>query len=66
MGGRQGALLTVNRFGPGVGPSPTEASVMIPPGEAEALLTLLTGLIRQAKRDGVLAEHIPDGAPTSA
>lgn len=54
MGSEQGALLTVNRFGPGAGPSPTDASVMIPPGEADALVTLLTGLIRQARTDGVL------------
>jgi hypothetical protein len=56
----QGALLTVNRSGPGAGPVPSDASLMIPPGEADALLTLLTGLIEQAGADGVL-ERGPEG-----
>ena len=56
----QGALLTVNRSGPGAGPAPSDASLMIPPGEAEALLTLLTGLVEQARADGVL-ERGPEG-----
>lgn len=58
MGAEQGALLTVNRSGSGAGPAPTEASLMIPPGEADALLALLTGLIRQARSDGVLEGNV--------
>ena len=62
MGDEQGALLTMDRSGPGGGPAPSDASVMIPPGEADALLTLLTGLIEQARADGVL-ERRPEGKP---
>jgi hypothetical protein len=58
----QGALLTMNRSGPGAGPAPSDATLMIPPGEADALLTLLTGLIEQARADGVL-ERRPEGKP---
>jgi hypothetical protein len=58
----QGALLTVKRSGPGVGPAPSDASLMIPPGEADALLTLLTGLVEQARADGVL-ERGTEGRP---
>jgi hypothetical protein len=56
----QGALLTMNRSGPGTGPAPSDASLMIPPGEADTLLTLLTGLIEQARADAVL-ERRPEG-----
>ena len=56
----QGALLTMDRSGPGAGPAPSDATVMIPPSEADALLTLLTGLIEQARADGVL-ERGPEG-----
>lgn len=56
----QGALLTMIRSGPGLGPAPSDASVMIPPGEADALLTLLTGLIKQARGDRVLEEGLED------
>jgi len=62
MPDEQGALLTVNRSGPGAGPAPSDASLMIPPGEAEALLTLLTGLVAQARADGVL-EKGSEGKP---
>ena len=58
----QGALLTMNRSGPEAGPAPSDATLMIPPGEADALLTLLTGLIEQARADGVL-ERRPEGKP---
>lgn len=58
----QGALLTIDRSGPGAGPAPSDASLMIPPGEADALLTLLKGLIEQARADGVL-EGRPEKKP---
>ncbi len=62
MRGDQGALLTIDRSGPGAGPAPSDASLMIPPGEADALLTLLKGLIEQARADGVL-EGRPEKKP---
>jgi hypothetical protein len=58
----QGALLTMNRSGPGTGPVPSDASLTIPPGEIDALLTLLTGLVEQARADGVL-ERSRQGTP---
>jgi hypothetical protein len=58
----QGALLTMNRSGAGAGPAPSDASLMIPPGEIDALLTLLTGLVEQARADGVL-ERGGQGTP---
>jgi hypothetical protein len=58
----QGALLTINRSGPGTGPAPSDASLMIPPGEADALLILLAGLVKQARADGVLAPRA-EGKP---
>jgi hypothetical protein len=58
----QGALLTMNRSGPDAGPAPSDASLMIPPGEVDALLTLLTGLVEQARADGVL-ERGRQGTP---
>lgn len=61
MGGDQGALLTVLRSGAGAGPAPSEASLVIPPGEADALLALLTGLVAHARADGVLAQHAEAG-----
>jgi hypothetical protein len=74
----QGALLTLNRSGPGAGPAPSDASLMIPPGEAEALLTLLAGLVEQARADGVVerpestarrkarSRAVPPNAPMSS
>jgi hypothetical protein len=64
----QGALLTMNRSGPGAGPAPSDASLMIPPGETDALLTLLMGLVEQARADGVLTrgrEGTPRRKPRS-
>ena len=58
----QGALLTITRTGPGADPPPSDASLMIPPGEADALLMLLTGLVEQARADGVL-ERGREGKP---
>jgi hypothetical protein len=60
MGSEQGALLTVHRSGAGAGPAPSEASLVIPPGEEEAFLTLVTGLVAQGRRHGVLSPA-PEG-----
>ena len=62
MAGDQGALLTVHRSGTGAGPAPTEASLVIPPGEEEAFLTLLNGLVAQGRRHGLL-RPAPEGKP---
>jgi hypothetical protein len=54
--GDQTLLVTVERDGP-VAPGAPEVhslDLVIPPGEAEAVITLLQGLVEQAKRDGVL------------
>jgi hypothetical protein len=56
----RGALLTVTRTGPGAGPAPSDASLMIPPGEADAFLTLVTGLVEQAGADGVVERRPRD------
>jgi hypothetical protein len=64
MGDDQGALLTMNRAGAGAGPAPSDASLMIPPDEADVLLLLLKGLIEQARADGVLAPR-PAVSPRS-
>ena len=48
------ALLTIEREGAGEGLAPDEATVVVPPGEADALLALLKGIIDQARADGVL------------
>ena len=62
MASEQGALLTVHRSGAGAGPAPTEASLVIPPGEEAAFLTLLTGLVAQGRKHGVLSPA-PEGKP---
>lgn len=61
MGSGQGALLTLSRSGPAAGPSPSDATLVIPPGEADAFLTLLMGIVHQARADGVL-ERASHGA----
>jgi hypothetical protein len=60
MASQQGALLTLQRSGAGAGPAPTEASLVIPPGEEDAVLTLLTGLVAQGRRHGLLGAP-PEG-----
>ena len=50
------ALLTIEREGAGEGLAPGEATVVVPPGEADTLLALLKGIIEQARADGVLDE----------
>ncbi len=54
--GDQSALLTVGRQGSGRAAKPDEATLVIPPGEADAVLALLAGIIAQARSDGVLQE----------
>lgn len=54
MNGDESALLTVRRQAPGPSLAPDEASLVVPPGEADALLALLEGLFAQARRDGVM------------
>jgi hypothetical protein len=54
MNGDNSALLTVRRQAPGPSLAPDEASLVVPPNEAGALLALLEGLFAQARRDGVI------------
>ena len=59
MTGDQSALLTIVREGPGPAGAPAvhEVALVIPPGEADALLTLLRGIVAQAGREGVLVRR---------
>lgn len=52
--GDQAALLTVERKSRRRVLEPADAALVIPPGEAEALLALLNGLVAQARREGIL------------
>ena len=52
------ALLTVQRVGAGVGSAPSEACLVVPLGEEEALLTLLLGLFAQAGTHGLLGAPV--------
>jgi hypothetical protein len=52
----QAALLTIERLGQGPAVEPSEATIVIPVDEAEAVLTLLEGLFDQARRAGMLPE----------
>lgn len=54
--GDQSALLIIERHGTGRGIGSQDAAIAIPPGEVDAVQTLLTGIIAQARRDGVLAD----------
>jgi hypothetical protein len=56
MSGDQSALLTIGREGPvpAGAPEVSEAMLVIPPGEVDALLTLLRGIVAQARREGIL------------
>jgi hypothetical protein len=57
MTGDQSLLVTLERDGPvpAGAPAVPDVTLVIPPGEAEAVLTLLRGLVAQARRDGVLS-----------
>jgi hypothetical protein len=56
MTGDQSALLTFEREGPLPAGAPAVEQVMlvIPPGEADAVLMLLQGIIAHARRNGVM------------
>lgn len=59
MSGDQSVLLTLEREGPTPAGAPVvpEVSVVIPPGEVDAFVTLLRGIVAQARRDGVLGRR---------
>lgn len=54
VAGDESGLLTIRRQAPGPTLAPDEASLVVPRGEADALLALLEGLFAQARRDGVM------------
>jgi hypothetical protein len=56
MTGDQSIFLSVEREGPVPAGAPLveDMALVIPPGEADAVLTLLHGIVAQARRDGVL------------
>jgi len=56
MTGDQAVLLTVERDGPAptAGPVMDQVTLVIPLGEVDAVLTLLQGIVAQARLDGVL------------
>jgi hypothetical protein len=56
MTGEQSALVTIEREGPTPPGAPvaTRVELVIPPGELDAVLVLLRGLIAQARGDRVL------------
>ncbi len=56
MTGDQSALVSIEREGPTPARAPDvlPVALVVPPGEVEALLTLLRGLVAQARRDGIL------------
>jgi hypothetical protein len=54
INGDESGLLTIRRQAPGPSLAPDEASLVVPGGEADALLALLEGLFAQARRDGVM------------
>ena len=57
MTGDQSLLMIIEREGPLPPGAPVvgEVAVVIPPGEADAVLALLQGLVEHARRDGVLS-----------
>jgi hypothetical protein len=57
MTGDQSLLVAIQREGPTPpgAPAVPDVTLVIPPGEAEAVLTLLRGIVAQARRDGVLS-----------
>jgi hypothetical protein len=53
--GDQPVLLTIERKSRRKMLEPADAALVIPPGEADALLALLNGLVAQARRQGILS-----------
>jgi hypothetical protein len=60
MIGDQSVLITIEREGPAPAGVPTVAdvSLVIPPGEVDAVMTLLRGLVGQARSEGVLPRRV--------
>ena len=60
MTGDQAILLTVERDGPSPAATPAmdQATIVIPPGEVDAVLTLLQGIVAQGRQDGVLGASL--------
>jgi hypothetical protein len=56
MTGDPSVLVTLEREGPVPAGAPDvhEVALVIPPGEADAVITLLRGIVAHARRDGVL------------
>jgi len=54
VNGEESALLTVRREAAGPSLLPDEASLVVPRGEADALLLLLQGLFEQARKEGII------------
>jgi hypothetical protein len=59
MTGDQSVLLTLEREGlvPAGAPAVSEIALVIPAGEADAVITLLRGIFVHARRDGVLVRR---------
>jgi hypothetical protein len=59
MTGDQTVLVTLDRHGPtpAGGPAVPETALVIPPGEIDAVITLLQGIVAQGRRDGVLVRR---------
>jgi hypothetical protein len=59
MTGDQSALITIEREGglPPGAPSVPGVTLVVPPGEIDALLVLLRGLVAQARREGILVRR---------
>jgi hypothetical protein len=56
LGGDQSALLAIERVGPlpSGAPAVEAVTLVVPPGEADAVVALMTGVVAQARREGVL------------
>ena len=56
MTGDQSLLVTIEREGPVPpgAPAVDDIALVIPPGEADAVVSLLRGIVEHARRDGVL------------
>lgn len=59
MTGDQSVLLTLEREGlvPAGAPAVSQVMLVIPAGEADAVITLLRGIVVHARRDGVLVRR---------
>jgi hypothetical protein len=64
LAGTDTGLLTISREGQDGSPVPDQASLVVPVGEAEALLRLIGGIVTQALADGLLPS--PEGPSKSS